>query len=343
MLASDLHVHLDGSLRDATLAALAREKGLVPSAANGEELVRKLRFRPGMSLTSCLSRFQVTVGLLQSRRTLERVARELVHDCYLDGVRHVEIRFCPALHTREGLSADDVVAAALGGAERGAAEAVAGAPGDRMSFRIVVSILEGMSEKEAGSLADLAVAFADSGVAGVDLAGDEALFEPSLYARPLSRARDAGLGVTVHAGEGDDVGHIEAAVEVLGADRIGHGVSAASDPGIMSLLAVRGIAVEICLSSNLHTGAVGSLAEHPLRVLAEAGVPVTLATDNRFFSNTSLSREYALAGEELGAGPELMAGSSLTSASAAFLPDREREELRALYAASLGLDTASPG
>jgi len=335
MLASDLHVHLDGSLRDGTLVALARDAGLIPATADGDEFARRLRFRPGMSLSSCLSRFGVTVGLLQTRRALERVARELVCDCYLDGVRHAEIRFCPVLHTREGLSRSDALTAVLRGAEQGVGEALVSAPADWMSARVVISVLEGMSEEEAGALVDLGIGFADLGVVGVDLAGDEALFDPARYARPFACAADAGLGVTVHAGEGGDAGNVAAAVEILGADRIGHGVSAASDPGTMSLLADRDVAVEVCLSSNLHTGAVGSLGTHPLCTLVEAGVPVALATDNRFFSGTSLSHEYELAISETGASQELVARSVLTSADAAFLPDEDRAALHGLYGSSL--------
>ncbi|MCK4408921.1 MAG: adenosine deaminase [Candidatus Eisenbacteria sp.] len=336
MLASDLHVHLDGSLRDDTLVALSRHAGLIPATADAEQFIRRLRFRPGMSLASCLSRFDVTVGLLQTRRALERVARELVSDCYVDGVRHAEIRFCPVLHTREGLSSDDAVMSVLGGAEQGVGEAPASAPADRMSARVIISVLEGMSEEEAGALVDLAIGLADFGVAGVDLAGDEALFDPARYARPFARARDAGLGVTVHAGEGGDAANVAAAVEILRANRIGHGVSAASDPGTMSLLVDRGIAVEVCLSSNLHTGAVESLGAHPLCRLVDAGVPVALATDNRFFSDTSLSHEYKLAVNEAGASMELIERSVLVSADAAFLPDDDRAALRELYRASLG-------
>ncbi len=335
MLASDLHVHLDGSLRDETLVALSRDAGLIPATADGDEFVRRLRFRPGMSLSSCLSRFDITVGLLQTRRALARVARELMCDSYRDGVRHAEIRFCPTLHTREGLSEGDALTAVLQGIDQGVGQALASAPADRLSARVVVSVLQGMTEEEASALVDLAVGFADLGVVGVDLAGDEALFDAAPYARPFARAADAGLGVTVHAGESGDAGNVAAAVETLGADRIGHGVSAASHADTMSLLADRNVAVEVCLSSNLHTGATASLAAHPLGALVGAGVPVALATDNRFFSGTSLSHEYELAVSETGASLDLIARSVLTSADAAFLPDDDRAALHELYGSSL--------
>jgi len=336
MLASDLHVHLDGSIREDTLVSMARAAGVLASTSDAEEFLSRLRFRQGMTLASCLERFEVTVGLLQTPKSLVRVSRELVFDCYRDGVRHVEIRFCPALHTKEGLSMGDAVEAVLEGAERGTADATRDAASEWLSSRVIVSVLEGMSEEEALELVNLAIGHSDSGVAAVDLAGDESLFDADRYERPLRRASDAGLFVTVHAGEGGDPSHVAIAVDRLRASRIGHGVAAAEDPETMALLADRGVAVEVCLSSNLHTGAVASLAEHPLCSLARAGVPVAISTDNRFFSNTTLSAEYELASSEAGAGTEVVRGSVLASAEHAFLPESDRARLRALYAASLG-------
>lgn len=289
-----------------------------------------------MSLSSCLDKFQVTVGLLQSPAALSRVASELVRDCYMDGVRHVEVRFCPTLHTRGGMSPDEAVEAVLGGAETGVSEATSGAPDDRMSARVIVSVLEGMTSEDAGALVDLAARYSDSGVAGVDLAGDEALFDADRYERAFTRAADAGLGVTVHAGEGRDAAHVRDAITRLHADRIGHGVSAASDPEVVTLLADNDVTVEVCLSSNLHTGAVGSLAEHPLQALNDAGVPVVICTDNTFFSATTLSREYELARSCAGAASDTVAASLMRGAEAAFLPEPARAELGRLYSAGLG-------
>ena len=336
MLASDLHVHLDGSMREATVVEMARAAGLLPADAPPQAFLERLRFRSGMSLKSCLEKFQVTVGLLQSGSALSRVACELVRDCYVDGVRHVEIRFCPVLHTRGGLSPEEVIEAVLGGAENGVSEATSSAPDDKMSARVIVSVLEGMTSEDARTLVDLAARYSDSGVVGVDLAGDETLFDAGRYESAFTRAAEAGLGVTVHAGEGRDAEHVRDAVTRLHAARIGHGVSAASDPEVVALLADNDVTVEVCLSSNLHTGAVESLAEHPLQTLSNAGVPVVLCTDNTFFSATTLSREYELARSGAGASPETLAASLMRGAAAAFLPAPERAELEELYSAGLG-------
>jgi adenosine deaminase len=334
MLASDLHVHLDGSLRADTLAAMGEEAGLW-SEADGPERVRALRFREGMSLSSCLARFETTVGLLQTAAALRRVARELVRDCYLDGARHAEIRLCPPLHTRGGLTAEEVVEAALAGLDEGGARLGAGAEPEWLSARLVLSVLEGMGEEEARRIVGLAIRFRDAGVGGVDLAGDESLFDPAPLSSPFSEARDHGLGVTVHAGEGHEASHVEAAVRVLGADRIGHGVSAASDARVLELLAARGVTIEVCLTSNTQTGAVGSLEEHPLPRMLDAGVPVALATDNRFFSGTTLCREYDLAAERLSIGRDDLERMAVTGAAAAFLPEQDRLALAELYRRSL--------
>lgn len=341
MLASDLHVHLDGSLRPETLVDLGARAGLWSREA-GPERVRALRFREGMSLVSCLARFETTVGLLSSAAALTRVARELVRDCYLDGVRHAEIRLCPPLHTRRGQSSEEVIEAVLRGADEGARASGHVATGTVMSARLILSVLEGMGEDEARAIVDLAARFQDAGVAGVDLAGDESLFDPGPFARPLAAARERGLGVTVHAGEGCEASHVKAAVEVLGADRVGHGVAAASDRRILDLLVARGVTVEVCLTSNTQTGAVRSLEDHPLPRMLDAGVRVALATDNRFFSETTLSREYDIAAERLSVGRSAVERMVIESARSAFLPDEDRLRLEDLYRASLG-GSAAPG
>lgn len=340
MLASDLHVHLDGSLRETTLVELARTQGAWPRGLADDAYAARLRFREGMSLAECLRRFEAPVALLQSAASLRRAACELVEDSHLDGAHHIEVRLSPPLHTRGGLSPDEVIEAVLSGLELGEARAAQTSPGDRASARIIVTVLEGMTGDVAAALVALAARHA-GGVTGVDLAGDEALFDAGRYRRAFSMARDAGLGLVVHAGEGHGAEHIRDAVMELGAQRIGHGTSASRDPSVVSLLAERGVTVEVCLSSNVHTGAVERLELHPLRALLARGVRAVLATDNRFFSSTTLSREYDLARERLGVTSEDVAALVMESARAAFLPEVEKRALRALYAASLGREAGA--
>lgn len=345
MLASDLHVHIDGSIRPSTLAELAQAHGLCPRGLPADRFVDALRFKPGMTLKSCLGRFDTTVSLLQSSESLRRVAAELVVDGYRDGVRHMEARLCPSLHVRCGLRPEQVLDAALAGIEEGTTAVGGIAPGDRVTAGLIVSILEGMAEEEAESLVDLALRYADRGVLGVDIAGDEDLFDPGRFVRPVGRARDAGLGITVHAGEGHDPSHVRDAVMVLGAQRVGHGTSAGRDSTVQTLLVERGVTLEVCLSSNLHTGAVERIEGHPLKQLADRGVQMALATDNRFFSMTTLSREYDIAQERLGIAPETIKRFVSASATSSFLPDEEKSRLRTLYLGGAGSDgkAAAPG
>jgi adenosine deaminase len=337
MFASDLHLHLDGSLRGATLAGLSRGAGLVNAAVSDEEFLSGLRFRPRMSLASCLAGFRATLAVMQTFDSLRRVALELEQDRRSQGIGYAEVRFCPSLHTERGLSATDAMEAVLAGVREGSG------PDAGRGWRaagLVVVILEGMSSREAAALVELAAGFRNDGVVGIDLAGDEALFDAKAYAAPLRDAKSAGLGVTVHAGEGGDPSHVSDAVDKLGADRIGHGVSAVEDPRVLSMLAERGTLVEICLSSNVHTGAVRSLAEHPLTLLDDAGVRVALATDNTFFSDTTLDREYALAATEAGADRGLLERSVVASAAGAFLPADERSALEGAYREALSRGAA---
>ncbi len=335
MLVADLHVHLDGSFREGTLVELAVERGLEPDERQGRELARRLRFEPAMSLASCLERFRLTTTLLQTSKALERVASELVRDSYLDGVRHLEVRLCPALHTSFGLRDQDVVESVLTGLEDGAGRAAGNGSTTPVTAGLVLTVLEGMSAEEAMEVAALAARHAGSGVLGVDLAGDEALFDAARYAASFDRARDAGLGVTVHAGEGHRAAHIRDAVEVLGARRIGHGTTILDSPGLADVVAARGVTREVCLTSNVHTGSVRSVAEHPLPRMLDAGLKVALATDNRFLSNTTLSREYDLAASELGVGRDALELMALESASSSFLREPERGRLESLVRASI--------
>jgi len=335
MLASDLHVHLDGSLRESTLVELACERGAWPDSAPGREYAARMRFGPGMSLRECLSRFEATVALLQSADALARVAGELVEDSYLDGARHLEVRLCPALHTRAGLSAEAVLEAVIAGLDDGVNAVGRAFPHDLVSARVIVTALEGMTEDQAGSLVTLAARYRD-GVCGVDLAGDETLFDAGRYGGLFSRARDAGLGITVHAGEAGGAEHVREAVIEYGARRIGLGVAAARNAAVMGLLAERGVVVEACLSSNVHTGAVGRIEDHPLRTFLAHGVRVVIATDNRFFSSTTLSAEYDVARERLGVTEEEAGRMAVESARAAFLSEAERGALEGLYAVAAG-------
>ncbi len=285
---SDLHRHLDGSLRESTLRELA--------AGCGVDVPLHFRFWRGMGLAAALRCFELTLAVLQSPAAVRRVAGEICSDAEGEGVTTLEIRFAPQLH--KGASMAAIVGAA--------AEGVAGRAG---------LILCGLFGEDPSVLEALVgVARGCPAVVGIDLAGGPSpahLHQLRDYARPFSLARDLGLGRTVHAGEGRPPAEIREAVEILHAQRIGHGTTLLADPSVADLVRERGVTVEACLTSNLQTGAVSDLSEHPLPGLLAAGVQVTVCTDNTLFSDVDAPGEYrraaALPGVNAGA-VEALAG-----------------------------------
>jgi adenosine deaminase len=266
---SDLHRHLDGSLREATLRELAADLGL--------DVPAQFRFWPAMGLAAALRCFELSLKVLQAAAAVRRVAGEICDDAAREGVTTLEIRFAPQLH--KGSSIEAIVDAA--------AEGVAGRAG---------LVLCGLFGEDPSVLEALVrVARSRPSVVGVDLAGGP---NPAHrhrlrdYSRPFSRARDLGLGRTVHAGEGRPPSEIREAVELLHAQRIGHGTTLLEDPAVTDLVRDHGVTIEACLTSNLHTGAVEELAAHPLPRLLNGGVKVTVCTDNTLFSDVDAPGEY---------------------------------------------------
>ena len=285
---ADLHRHLDGSLREATLRELA--------ASLGVDVPERFRFWPGMGLAAALRCFELSLAVMQSPTAVRRVAAEVCEDAAREGVTTLELRFAPQLH--EGASAEAIVEAA--------AEGVAGRAG------LILCGLFGEDPSVLERLVD--VARSSPAVVGIDLAGGPSpAHRHGLrdYARAFSLARDLGLGRTVHAGEGRPPSEIREAVEILHAQRIGHGTTLVDDPSVLDLVRERGVTIEACLTSNLQTGAVDDLAAHPLPRLLEAGVQVTVCTDNTLFSDVDAPGEYRRAAALPGVGPaaiEALAG-----------------------------------
>ncbi len=268
----DLHRHLDGSLRPATVKALA--------SAHGLEIPEPLGFFAGMGLRAALACFDFTLALLQQPEEVRRVAAEICEDAQAEGVTSLEIRFAPQLH--RGAPAPEIVDAAIDGVAGRAGLILCGLYGEPPT------VLEG----------HVAVAASRPQVVGIDLAGgpgsgdDWSLAD---YQTAYQQAREMGLGRTVHAGEGRPAAEIRQAVELLHAQRIGHGVSLLDDPELVAQVCERGITIEACLSSNLQTGAISSLAAHPIAAWLERGVSVCINTDNTLFSRVDAVSEHRLA------------------------------------------------
>jgi adenosine deaminase len=290
---ADLHRHLDGSLRESTLHELAADASVSVPAA--------LRFTPGMGLDGALARFRVTVAALQRPSALRRVAAELCEDAAATGVTTLEIRFAPQLHGAIEPAIDAVL------------EGLAGRAG------LLLCALYGEPPALVESL--VRAGAARPGVAGVDLAGGPTpghTWSLSAYAPAFRLAAELGLGRTVHAGEGRPPSEIRTAIEELGAQRIGHGTTLLGDPAVVDLVRERGVTIEACATSNLHTGVIPQIADHPLPRWLELGVRVCICTDNTLLSGVSAVEEHARVRAIPGMTDELLARAIAHGHAAAF-------------------------
>jgi len=319
---AELHVHLDGSLRPETLHALAAERGVALPVPDLGSLGDYMRVDDARDLSDYLARFEITLAVMQDAVALERIAHELVIDSAEDGVRYVEVRWCPALNARGALTLDEVVDAVQRGLRRGERETGTVA-------RSIICALRNLGPGHAQEMAELAVAHRARGVVAFDLAGGEAGHPARDFAAAFAHARLHDLAVTVHAGEGAGAESIRDAVHLCGADRIGHGTRLMEDASLLAYVRDRGIALEVCPTSNVQTRVAQTFATHPIKAQHEAGVRVTINTDNRLMSGVTLTEEYARCADQLGMGLEVLAALSLGAFDAAFLPLPERRVLRA--------------
>jgi adenosine deaminase len=336
---TDLHCHLDGSLRPATLLALAREQGLRIGVRSAAGLARFLdRLTSGAGLPTYLKAFDLTLRVLQEESALERAAFELAEDAHRENVRYLEVRYCPALHTRHGLTLPQIVDAVLRGLD---------AAGERHGIQtgIIICGIRHLNPRLSLMLADLAVAYQGRGVVGFDLAGAEKDYPAKAHREAFDRVLRNNVNVTVHAGEAFGPESIRQALLYCGAHRIGHGTRLREDPGILHYVNDHRIALEMCLTSNVQTRAVPDLAEHPFRDYLEQGLRVTLNTDNRLVSRTTMTDELAHAVRAFRLSPEAMRHVIINGFKSAFLPFREKGALlrRILPEMDAVLASCAPG
>lgn len=329
---AELHLHLDGCLRPGTTAELAEMQGIdlgVP-----RDRVRDLLEAPASctSLVELLGYFAIPIRVLQTVEALERVTYELCEDVARENVRYVEIRFAPSLHTEAGLSLDAVIQAVVRGWDAGRrALGLAGG--------VILCAMRHLSPGETRRVAVAGLPYLGRGVIGFDLAGDEAGYSVVLHREPLVWARDAGYNLTIHAGEAAGPQSVRDAVEIVGAQRIGHGTHSGEDASLLPVLRDRHITLEMCPSSNLQTRAVSSVAMHPLARYYRARIPVTVNTDNRTVSQTSMTRELSI-GTQLGLNVKDLAQMTLGAIEAGFGEPGARQEMARAYRtelASLGI------
>jgi len=333
---AELHLHLDGSVRIETALELARTRRIeAPRTPAG---MRELLVAPahGASQAELLRAFDLPILLMQDAEALERITFELVESKAADNVRYLEMRWGPLLHTRRGLSLADGIAAVVAGARRGTA--VTG-----VQVRLICTALR--SHDPAGNvhLAEVAARFRDEGLTGWDLAGPEAAYpDPLLHRSAFDAARAGGLRITIHAGEWGGAPQVRRALE-LEPERIAHGDRAIDDPDLVRELAARAIPLDLCPTSNVQAGTVGSLAEHSIARLHRAGVPVTLSTDDATVSDITLSEEYRRALEVIGLSLDELWAIDRRALDVAFAEEAALVPLRTEFDAWAATDSLSSG
>ncbi|MDE2386223.1 MAG: adenosine deaminase [Actinomycetales bacterium] len=347
-----LHDHLDGGLRPQTIIDIAKQNGVELPTWDAAELAKWFRDQADSgSLVEYLKTFDVTISVMQTKDDLARVAREFVLDLADDGVIYGEVRWAPEQHLQGGLTLDEVVEAVQDGLEQGMA-AVDAAGGFIVTGQLVTAMRHG---NRALEIAELAVRHRDNGVVGFDIAGAEKGFLPSLHKDAFDYLASEFLPTTVHAGEADGIESIKDAIVSGRAQRLGHGVriyqdlllvTEEGDEDIVRLGPVarwvydHNIALELSPSSNLQTGAIedwldedaegATIADHPFNVLYELGFKVTVNTDNRLMSATSLTRELRLLTEAFDYDLDDLEQFQLNAADAVFQDREDREDIKAM-------------
>ena len=316
-----LHEHLDGGLRPSTLFELMQRRGIESPAGSVGELERWFDARANAgSLVEYLKGFALTVAAMATPEAMEQVAFEAAEDAHLDGCVLAEFRMAPSLFEPHGVTADDATDALIAGLRR--ASDTTGMPAG-----LIVCAMRQHSEAEVARTADLATRYRGRGVIGFDLAGPELGYPASLHARTLHDLVDAGVSLTLHAGEADGAERVMEAAN-LGARRIGHGVRLAEAIGVREDLVDevrrRGLHLEVCPTSNVHTGAATSIASHPIRALWDAGLSLSYNTDNRLISCVDLSTEAGKLIDEAGFVEADLLRMALLAASNSFLPEAAR-------------------
>jgi adenosine deaminase len=329
-----LHDHLDGGLRPQTVIELARDQKYkhLPTADPQDLAGWFHRGAKRGSLPLYLEGFEHTCGVMQTEEALERVAYEMIEDMHRDGVVYVETRFAPVFHTQKGLHWDDVVNAVLKGLERGRRK-------HGVEFGVIICAMRNMHLSQ--EMAELAVDFRERGVVGFDLAGEEGGFPPKKHVDAFHYIQRENFNITVHAGEAFGKESIWQAIQWCGAHRIGHATRLIEDIGVdkrqqnkivkMGYLAQyvldKRIPLEICLTSNVDTGAVDSLEKHPFGLLYKYKFRVSLNTDDRLMSDTTMTKEFKIAHQVFKLGVDDIEKITINSMKSAFIPYNRRIQL----------------
>jgi len=317
---TDLHVHLDGSLRLKTILELAERQRVELPARDEEGLRRAMNLGVNCgSLVEYLKAFDVTLRVMQTEDALTRIAYELAEDAAKENVRYMEVRYAPMLHTRRGLRLTSVVEAVLEGL-RAAQEKY------QIESNVIICGIRNVSSESSLEMAELAVAYKGRGVVGFDLAGAEYDHPAKHHKASFQLVRDNNINVTIHAGEAYGPESIAQAIHVCGAHRIGHGCRLRENGDLLHYVNDHRIALECCPSSNVQTGAIRDLGSHPMKLYKSLGLRVTVNTDNRLVTDTTVSKELWLCHSQLGFSLSDLKEVIMSGFKSAFLPFHVKQQ-----------------
>lgn len=317
----DLHRHLEGSLRLGTLLEVAKAFGIdLPGTDRLRPMVQINRSDP-LTSQNFLSKFETLREFYRSPEVIARLTKEAIADAAADNIRYLELRFTPvALSRVEDFPMNEVLDWVIQGANEASSKY-------EISTRLIASVNRHESLELAAKVIELAIDRREDGIVGIDLAGNEAEFPTTPFAPLFQEAKQSGMRITVHAGEWGGPENIDQAINLLGAERVGHGVRIIEDETLVTQARERGITFEVCITSNYQSGVVADLHEHPLNNMIAAGLNVTINTDDPSISQISLSDEYQAACEQLGLSIGTLRQRVLAGVMAAFLPVDERNTL----------------
>jgi adenosine deaminase len=317
----ELHCHLDGCLRIETILDLGQRYNVSLPASNPEDLIKLLCIgKKRGTLEEYIARFDITLSVMQTPEALTRIAFELIEDVAAENVRYIEVRYAPILHTRLGMTLEEAVEAVRDGLIKG--EKAFG-----VKSGIIICGIRHISPEASLKLADLCVRYKNKGVVGFDLAGSEENFPAKDHREAFYMILNHNINATIHAGEAFGPSSIHQAIHYCGAHRIGHGTRLKEDKDLMHYVNDHRITMEVCLTSNWHTYSVRSLKQHPFRFYYDQGIRVTLNTDNRLMSDTTLTKEFGLARDLFDFTLHDFREVTIIAMKAAFLPHQERKEM----------------
>ena len=304
----ELHLHLDGSVRPKTAGELLNKS---------EKEIEKdmIAMAECNNLNDYLTKFEIPEMIMQTKDNLERVAKELAEDLKKENVIYAEVRFAPMKHVKKGLSGEEVIDSVLNGLKQ-----------VDIKTNLILCMMRGSSYKENDEVIELAKKYLNKGVCAIDLAGAEAMYKTCLYKDLFDKANKLEIPFTIHAGEADGKDSIESAIN-FGAKRIGHGIRILEDMNLINLVKEKDILLEVCPTSNIQTRCVENYSTHPIKYLFERNIPVSISTDNRTVSNTTLTDEYEHLINELNFTIEDIIKMNRMAISHAFISAEEKQEL----------------